>query len=257
MDSFRKQSNKTEHKKKKGAKASKQIIPKKQVQIYQLDLDLQHELMGIIKAVKLAKVGDKLEMFKLSDPDLKTVGVFKKDIPFWGARFAKGTQVPTFRLYVTPTNVTTDAGGATFTTVPINISALLNASDLINVFDEYRVVGGLLKYDADTGLTASRPVQFCFGLVDYGDTTALASFAEAAAYDTKKGFYSTPYVVDVKPKTVSWPLKFSLLPDQEWIPTATTTTVCTWKCYSRTAAGATATLGFVHGYVDVQFRGSD
>ncbi len=240
--------------KKKSPNANQKLAKSK---LPQPDFAFSAVLLKVIHDTKVSKVGDKLELYKLSDPTLKNVAVTRKDIPFWKALFAKGTQAPTIRLYLTPANVSSDAGGLTFTTLNLNVSACINFSDLANVFDEYRVIGGLVQYDAREGLTASRSVQLANGVIDYGDTTAFSSFAESEAYDTKKKFYTVPYVVDVKPRSVKWPVHFERLPDQEWTPVATTTTFATWKCYSYSATNNSITTGVLTGHLDIQFRGSD
>lgn len=241
--------------KKKNLKSSQQLVKKK---VHQPDFQFAADLFKAIMAVKISKVGEtNLHLYRLSDPTLKNIKVTRKDIPFWNSRFHKGTQAPTIRLYLNPQTIASSAGGTNVNTVQFNGTNLLNFSDLVNVFDEYRVISGMAQYDADTGLTASKSVQLSNGVIDYGDTNALTTFAEAEAYDTKKKYYSVPYVVDVKPKSVKWPIHFERLPDQEWTPTATTTTFASWKTYSFNNTANSLTLGVLTGYVDVQFRGSD
>jgi len=186
-----------------------------------------------------------------------------RDIPFDYPDFFKGTQVPVYRLKLLQIGITTVAATVYNTVFSLSASQLNNFTDVANMWDEYRILRGEFEYHARFSYAGSAEVQNYFGVaaVDYSIATAFGSFDSANAHDTRKLFnlVSVPGS-GVKPGRphASWPVKFEKLPDQEWIPTTTTTTAfCYWKPrFEATDVRSSLTnIGFLLGWFDIQVRG--
>jgi len=184
------------------------------------------------------------------------------DIPYGYPQFFKGTQAPVFRLRYLVQTVTTSAGNAYVSTFDVTAGNLNNFTDIANMWDEYRVLRGVLEYYPQFFVSGANQVSYsAFGVIDYEDNTALSSEDQARAFDTCKIFNmvdgSGLHRKTDEPAAV-WPLKFEKLPDQDWLPTSTTNQkFAYWKGYS-TAAQQQSTItkvGILGGYVDVQVRG--
>jgi len=191
-------------------------------------------------------------------------GVLPSDIPFKWSSFFKGTQIPTIRLYLISSLVATSNGVAQTTTLQVSASQFSHFSDLAAVFDEYRPIGGDIEFVPNAGplftnaATHQANLQTSVGVIDYDNTTALASFDEGLEYDTKKKFFmcATPSKQLV---STSWRMQFEKLPDQQWVDCATNSTVfCTWKMYANAAdiAFSNSRAFYLMGWMDIQFRGS-
>ncbi len=239
---------------------------------------LQRKLVKLLFDLKKSKVpSDKLSTLLMIDPALKTVPISSKDIPFDLANFFKGTQNPTFRLYIVYTELTFPAasGGSPYTSVfPIEGAALGNFSDFAAVFDEYRVISGMVEYRRKNVMnirnSSATTDILCPGVnglavIDYDDNTAIASMAAGTLYDTKKRV-NFAYVQsgpmsceeDDSRDVARWPLKFEKLPDQDWIDSGTgSTDFAYWKPFVQTGdlPPSAWILGYLSGWVDVQYRG--
>ncbi len=227
-----------------------------------IDFCVKSELLSAILWAKKSKAGPNLESMLKADPRLSSVKIERKDIPYWGARFAKGTQAPTFRLYFTPITIATTAGGLIDSAQGITAAGFINFGDFANVFDEYRIIAGEMIYHPSftpNTVSATLTNLLCLGVIDYGDATLLGSYAVGASYDTKKAFNLMITAADAKVKSVRWPIKFEKLPDQEWSPCSSSATNFAWlKFVTFTATGLNAvSTGVLDGWMDVQFRGSD
>jgi len=229
-------------------------------------MTLQRKLSKFIFDLKKSKVDiGKLSSLLVVDPELRGVEITAKDIPFDIANFFKGTQNPAFRLYIGISNVTLVTSTIYTTVFVIEGSSLGNFTDFAAIFDEYRVIVGEVWYlhkgcDMTTNAGTAR-VGSGHGcaVIDYDESTALASDAAAALFDTRKfvNFVSNYHSHgDLDRHKIVWPLKFEKLPDQEWIDTATgTTDFAYWKPYIVAAeVNVGGTYGVLTGWVDVQYR---
>jgi len=187
-----------------------------------------------------------------------------QDIPYGPAIFMKGTQAPVIRLYLLQQLITTTATTIYNTVLQITAQLFTNYGDMAVAFEEYRVLRGELEYHTVTqiGNTTAGYVtnSFGIGLVDYGSTTALASFDAANGHDTKRFFNLSSFPgarAEIGEAMARWPLAFEKQPDQDWLPVgSSTTTFCTWKPYFPAASVlATGTTGYLLGWMDFQFRG--
>lgn len=179
---------------------------------------------------------------------------YKRDedhfIPIAKEMWSRGTQVPTIHLKANLAGVSASGSGVVNTTWQCTLGAAINSGNYAAVFDEYRIIHARVKYIphsplAYDGASKSRDV---VGFVDYATTTAIASKDAGWAHDNAKVFALNMvehFVMD-----------FAMLPDMEWISTATSNTVfATLKLY---ADGATnnAAYGELFPELDVQFRNS-
>jgi len=229
-------------------------------------MTLQRKLSKLIFDLKKSKVAvDKLSSLLVVDPELRGVQISARDIPFDIANFFKGTQNPSFRLYIAISNVVLVTSSVYNTVFVIEGSSLGNFTDFPAIFDEYRVIVGEVWYmhkgcdmTTSTGTARVGSGHGC-AVIDYDESTALASDAAAALFDTRKfvNFVSNYHSEgNAEKHKIVWPLKFEKLPDQEWIDTATgTTDFAYWKPYIVAAeVNVGGTYGVLTGWVDVQYR---
>ncbi len=186
------------------------------------------------------------------------------DIPFNFADLFHGIQAPAIRLYFGPTAFNTSNGtqnADVFSLIPTNY---LNWTQYAAVFDEYRVIGGVMEYysGAAANITqaaaGAKQLSLGIGAIDYTDATAFSTLAEAAQLDSKH--WVTLYCEPQKsrPTPDAWPVWFEPLPDQEWITTASPLAPAYLKFFiDASNSNATAVAGYVTGWMDFQFRNSD
>lgn len=195
----------------------------------------------------------------------QNVGALPGDIPFRWTEFFKGTQAPTIRLYSTTNLIGATSATNLASTLQVSASAFQHFTDLAAVFDEYRPIGGDVEYVPNAwptftnGATHQPNLEFSVGVIDYDNTTALASLDEGLEYDTKKRFYLVAAPETCEKSITHWPMKFEPLPDQQWVDCATTSTVfATWKmfCNGSDITFTNARVGQVLAWMDFQFRGS-
>jgi len=229
-------------------------------------MTLQRKLSRLLFDLKKSKVPlEKQAALLAVDPQLSGIQVTQKDIPFDIANFFKGTQNPAFRLYISITNIVLVTSSIYSTVFVIEGANLGNFSDFTAIFDEYRVIEGEVWYMqkgvdcTQTAGTARVGSGHGCAVIDYDDSTALASDSAAALYDTRKflNFVANSVsVCDLEKHKVVWPLKFEKLPDEEWTDSATSTTdFAYWKPYIVAAeTNVGGTYGVLTGYVDVQYR---
>lgn len=186
-----------------------------------------------------------------------TFKISPRDIPFWGAIFGKGTQVPTFRLYFANSSVSCTASTAMAFTKDFRLDVSLNYSSLTALFEEYRPLRGQFEYSptqTNSTVGAGAVNTNCVGIIDYVSTSALTTFDEGLAHDTHKVF-QVAGVTSIA-KRVEWNVKFDFIPDEQWVSTGTVTTVfASLKFYLENDHGlGSAKLGKVFGWADYQFR---
>ncbi len=181
-------------------------------------------------------------------------------IPFIPAHFMSRTQFPTIRLYFSMTYVTPTAATNYSTVVTIDSTLLQNWSDLTNVFDEARWIGGeFMLFAGNPVAVGSAAPGNGIAVIDYDDNTALTTANAANAYDTKKYFTITSLAASAKLTPQKWPIVIEPLPDQDWFDPATSSgPAFYWKPFIPSAQLTTAnTYTFSYtGWMDVQFRNS-
>jgi hypothetical protein len=202
----------------------------------------------------LLHVRAKLDIEKFSSLD---PGLQERFIPYLLPKFMKKTQIVEIRLPITATKITLANGVSYTTTYSVSAGALNNFTDCANLFDEYRVVRGELRYHATYANTANN-IAWGGAAIDYGVSAAFGSFDAMYSHDQAViGSYTNYNAKDVGKARFRWPLQFEPMPDQDWIPTTTSNTVFAyWKPYLLGATiNASEDAGHLLGYVDVQFRG--
>jgi hypothetical protein len=184
-------------------------------------------------------------------------GVREAFIPYLVPNFMKGTQIVELRLPLTAYKISVANATAYTTVLNLTAAAFNNFTDCANLFDEYRVVRGHLEYHCTYANTANN-VAWGGASIDYSIAAAYGSFDAMYSHDTHViGNYTNYNSKDVGKKRFSWPLNFEPMPDQDWIPTTTTSTVFAyWKPYLLAATiNATEDCGHLLGWIDFQFRG--
>jgi len=186
------------------------------------------------------------------------------DIPYGQPSFFKGTQAPVFRLHLTQIGVTVTVATLYNTVYSLSAGQLLNFSDLANMWDEFRFLRGEFElYGASTYTIVTGPLKTGFGVaaVDYSIAAAFSSFDTAQTHDTRKFFnvFGCPGFAQIASRPLAtWPVHFEPLPDQDWEPTTTSTTVkCYWKpCIPAAEINASFTSAcYLLGWFDIQVRG--
>jgi hypothetical protein len=184
---------------------------------------------------------------------------FQKDIPFGWPSFTKGTQDPVFRMRIANIQISTTATTAYTTVQGITLAALVNQADVTAMWDEYRVLRGELVY-VPTWFPPTNTIgtYHTVAVIDYANSAVLGNLDAALVHDTAKKFYMGIFPEQRNCEDPRWPLLFEKLPDQEWIQTTTTNqNFCYWKPYSNLAQQVSTVtgIGYLTGWVDVQFRG--
>jgi hypothetical protein len=187
-------------------------------------------------------------------------------IPYLEPHFSKRTQIVETRLYLTPVAIITTAA-TNYTTVHSNsLGSYQGFANLVGNYGEYRPIRGELYYtpiNHRSGNNGGVSVDEAWGgaVIDYANSSAIASFNVLFKADTKKMLYlvGAPEQQLKEPGCVArWSVRLENLPDQEWISNATTNTnFFYWKpFFPTTAAMTTATQGYLWGWMDFQFRGA-
>lgn len=187
-------------------------------------------------------------------------------IPYLEPHFSKRTQIIETRLYFSPVTITTAAGTAYTTVAAISLGSYQGFANLVGQYGEYRPIRGEMYYTPFlhiSGNSGGNAITVPWGgaVIDYSNSTAIASFAQLFKADTKKMMflYSAPEQKLVEPGCVQrWSIRLDQLPDQEWISNSTTNTnFCWWKPYvPSTASVVSAAAGYLWGWMDFQFRAS-
>ncbi len=166
-----------------------------------------------------------------------------------------GTQQPVITCRTGMTTLTTSGTNLT-QVVAMDVSGTAGWSSFAALFDEYRVRRARLhviplyqSYGASATALAALPV-IC--VIDYDDSTALASLTAALQYDTHKIMYlgdADTCTMDSKPACPEGQ------PDLAWVTTASPVSVFWWKFWSITnLVPATAAVGYCFIEFDIEFR---
>ncbi len=166
-----------------------------------------------------------------------------------------GTQQPIFKLRTSFTTLTTSGANLT-QVVAMDVTGLSPWSSFANIFDEYRVRKAVLHivqlytgYGGTASTLAAMPI---IVVVDYDDSSALASLANAIQYDTAKIVHfgsANPKVHNSKEAIPEGQ------PDLAWVTTASPTVPFWWKFWSLTTlVPSTAAVGYCYIEAEVEFR---
>lgn len=193
----------------------------------------------------------------------QTPSSLAREIPYLLPSFGKTTQYIEVRLYMTVQNIVTSAGTAYNSVLNLQASVFNNFTDFAGIFDEYRVIEGMVAYMPMTSYT---PVTWngsygpLVAVIDYGISTALGSTTAAVSHDNKQFFQlvnNGSQKINPNYGVAKWPVKLERLPDQDWLLASNSAqNFAYWKPYmvSTDSPGA-GTTGFVWGWMDFQFRG--
>jgi hypothetical protein len=179
------------------------------------------------------------------------------DIPFLLPVFMKKTQSAELRLPLTAYKITLTNATNYTTVLALSASAYNNFTDCANLFDEYRAIRGLLQYHPTYANTATN-VAWGGAAVDYSVSGAFGSFDAMYSHDQSViGNYTNYNSRESGKARFSWPVLLEKLPDEDWIPTTTNSTVFAyWKPFLLAATiTATEDAGHLLGWMDFQFRG--
>ncbi len=204
-----------------------------------------HDLISMINKVKTEH-----NISLLTTPSLDTLKFMRGHI-----RNFLGTQQPIIRCRTSFTTLTTSGTNLT-QVVAMDVTGVTAWSSLANLFDEYRVRRATLhiqplyqSYGASATALAALPI---IVVVDYDDSTAIATLANAIQYDT----YKILYLGTSNPKNLkSKPALPEGIPDLTWVTTATPTVPFWWKFWSLTTlVPSTAAVGYCFIEAEIEFR---
>ena len=157
----------------------------------------------------------------------------------------------TISTYVSwaPTTLVTSAGGVINTVYSDDISTANDYASLAAVWDEYRVLAMEIRYCPITRYTGTlNPLFPGFVLIDRDDATAIASASLAANYES----------ADLVMLTDPWKkvVKMGGVEDAQFTTTATPV-ARSWIKLRFDNSTVSASVGVVHQFALVQFRGRD
>jgi hypothetical protein len=150
-----------------------------------------------------------------------------------GQMLLGGAQSTTFWSRVGVVKYLTDASGNYTTVSNINPANIIDIASLGAVFDEQQVLRGRVVFQP-AGYGYGGAINAGCGVngavIDYVDSTTLASDNAALAYDTFKHFHVSTTTGDA----VSWKIVFVGQPDEAWIKTGSNVNMAYWKPWTFT-----------------------
>lgn len=148
-----------------------------------------------------------------------------------------------------PSSLVTSAGGIINTVFDDNISTANDYSSFAAVWDEYRVLALKIEYRPISRYSSTlQPLFPGYVLVDRDDSTAIASAALASNYSSSKlVMLSDPF---------SHQIKMGGVEDAQFTTTASPV-ARNWIKLRFDNSTVSATVGVVHQFALVQFRGRD
>jgi hypothetical protein len=163
--------------------------------------------------------------------------------------FVRGTQVVPLRLRGVISSAISSAAGVLNFVQNINITQALNNAQLINLFDEYRIVKAQVEYIpfAQYALAnVSATYVDALSMVDYDSSAALTSYSVAWNFDTTKHFaLDERSVITIRPLGQ---------PDLAWTSVGTGVDVAWYKVFASGLSNGT-TYGRFYLTMWAQFRG--
>jgi len=183
---------------------------------------------------------------------------FKKDM----INNVFGSQMVRMKLRSVPFNITSSVGGITTAVIPMAYSGLSNNSDLTNVFDEVRFLPPMeFTYYSQYNNYGVNSNYLLVGVIDYDDSSVLATTQQALSFDTARVFYANivPGHADSYETACKWHGKLIGQPDGVWNTTTSYTQPVAWfKTYNLSPAiVSSTTLGFIVYTNEVEFRQSN
>jgi hypothetical protein len=173
----------------------------------------------------------------------------KGNIPLLRSVFRKGTQTPTLRLKLALGAVSSNGSGVINITYDVALVNTILSTSWDDVFDEFRIVKGFLRYiPFQNHSISSLAPRDIVAQIDYDDSTAATSKNSCWDSDTAVA----------KNTQEEWDLPIfqpDFVPDLQWYncQTAQATAMGTWKFYADGCTNSSA-YGEVFGWIDVQFR---
>lgn len=164
--------------------------------------------------------------------------------------FVGNTQLFTFCLYDTPTQVVSGVGGTIVTTKDITLGSLQDSAALASIFDEFRFLKGWQHYEPyakftyDSSVTGAVPTVLA-SKIDYDSNAALASYTACWGDTSIVDGSNISRTIDFEPRGQ---------PDLKWESTAITTTVFATNKFFADRCSISATYGRLFGEYLVQFR---
>lgn len=172
-----------------------------------------------------------------------------REYPLHPAKFFKGTQIFTVRLYTDFTLVTSNGSSIVNLVIGFDPANFLNFSSHYSlVFDEYKAIrGGVEFVSSSLGGTASTGVLAI--TVDYDNGSALTSYTTASAFDTCRP-------VKIFNNTHFTPVMFDGTPDRDWVNCTSSVAAAWCKFFGNSTTGitASATWGIARAWYDIQIR---
>jgi len=158
-------------------------------------------------------------------------------------------QCPVIMEKCSVTNSSSSVGGTIADVVPVSIANLNHYSSIASMWDEYRILSATLHYAPEI-ISATSANASVDGLVvvDYDNSTALASYSSAFDYDNVMHWYPLNGPLSIRY------VASKLAPDNEWYNTSSPTVVGWFKFYA-TGLSISQTYGRYYLTIEVQYRG--
>lgn len=165
-----------------------------------------------------------------------------------------GTEIQTMKFHSVSTNITGSSGSLTVV-MRLRAADLAYFNSFSGIFDEYRFAGPITVHYRPTNVSATgvNGQIYGIGVIDFVDSTVLASVAGSLMYDTAKIFpLSVPYTGGLM---TSWETKLLGNPDDLWIDTGSQATDVAWfKTYAYSGVSGSVAYGLSEWIAEVSFR---
>jgi len=167
-----------------------------------------------------------------------------------------GTWMPRVKFNGTTFSVTS-VTGILATVVRLRPSELSYFTSFAGIFDEFRFEGPIVatyRPSYEIASTGDGAWSWAVGVIDFVDSSALASTAGALMFDTAKIFL-LPMSRGSNRDETNWHTKLIGQPDLIWRDTGDTTTdVAWWKSYNYVSISGSHTYGVVAWTTTIEFR---
>jgi len=167
-----------------------------------------------------------------------------------------GTWMPKLKFHTTTTSIAGVTGVLT-SVMRLRASDLAYFNSLSGIFDEYRFSGPVkVNYRATYEIASTGNIwPYAIGVIDFVDSTVLASIAGALFFDTEQIFLlAMPRASEGSP-IVTWKTKLIGQPDLVWLDTGVQSVDVAWfKTYNYLNVTGSLTYGAAEWVAEVEFR---
>jgi len=217
---------------------------------------------GISKVIKTSKKTQKTSVQEIGRTIISHIRSGRKgDIPFFLPTMMKKSQIVELKMQTNYAKVTTSTGIAYSGVSPCLLSTFIDATDVIDLFDEYRPIRGKAYYIPRYNF-GSTPIQTGGAAIDFANATPFSNSQTMLNHDNSVMFdllrMSQHPTVRGKWQNASavWEIRPDSSPDENWVDTAASTPICWWKAWFEAVnVSSSLDIGYLVFEMVFQFRG--